>query len=453
MATNTAAALLASVSAEPAEPPALPQVAPEPDSAALLSALLADLPAPAAPADDDGFLDALAAQAAEPPAADPAPAAPEPPDQGDAAALLAQLLDELPAAQPPEHEAEFLDTLAASAPPATPADTAPNPAVNPPAVGLVPGGTQAVAGPDVVVIPATPPEAAELAARAMQLYKLGNSLTLIQTALERTGANADQVAAAMREVRALDQQRLARHARTYQGLVGVGLVVVLLLIVTAAFTALRPGPAGPAGPTGTQGPTITPGGPTLTPTPAYNPIIALINLVMPADVKIVNGNTPTPGPSPEWLGQLFPPTATPEPAVATAQAATAQVVVATAAAKSTAEHVEDGVPDWIKALVPDGITVVGVPTPAIEEAGPPQSECPFTSELAAALFGGRAENWSYDSENNGWYATVFNTPLTVRVPANMSAGYLVLGETFEFRNVHGPATVSNINFIAISCDL
>ena len=41
----------------------------------------------------------------------------------------------------------------------------------------------------------------------------------------------------------------------------------------------------------------------------------------------------------------------------------------------------------------------------------------------------------------------------MRVPANMSAGYLVLGETFEFRNVHGPATLSNINFIAISCDL
>ncbi|MCC7359905.1 MAG: hypothetical protein IT317_10530 [Anaerolineales bacterium] len=471
LAAQAAVALLAAVSAPPAPPlesaPAAEADSLAPESAALLSALLNEPPSPAVSAADAGFIDAPAAVALETaseavseadgeaaPDAAPTdsvmPAAPL--DQGDAAALLAQLLDELPAAQPSEPEAAFLDALAGGVSPAA-ADSASTPAGAVPEVGLAPAASQAVAGPAVIVIPATPPEPTELAARARQLYQFGNSLAHIQAALERTGASAEQVAAAMREVRALDQQRRTRHTRTYHWLAGAGLLLVLLLIGAAAFSTLLSGPSAPAGPTGTLGPTITPGGPTLTPTLAYNPIIALINLVMPSDVKIVNGNTPTPGPSPEWLGALFPPTATPAPATATAQAATAQALVETAAAKSTAEHVEDGVPDWIKALVPDGITVVGVPTPAVHASGPPRSNCPLTAELAAALFGGTAANWSYDSENNGWFMTLIDTPTSVRVPANMSAGYLVLGETFEFRNVHGPATLDNINFIAISCDL
>ncbi len=465
--TSPAATLLAHLRVEPpaeAAPAAPAMLEPavlavdepvvlEPHSAALLSALLAELPAAPAPADEVSFLDSLAAQAAPatPPPAEPpsAPASAEPALAGDAASLLAQLLQNIPAAQAPADEAKFLDALAAGE---APADTAPT---RPPAeTGLMTTGGQAVAVPEVVIIVPNPPDPAELAARAAQLYQLGNSLTLIQAALERTGASADQVALAMRDIRAQDHQRLVRHAGTYRLLAGAGLVLVLLLIIVGAVSALRPVPTVPGAATLTPGgPTITPGGPTLTPTPAYNPIIALLNMLMPSDVKIVNGNTPTPGPTSEFFAQLFPPTATPQPATATALAATALSVGATAAAEATANHVEDGVPDWIKALVPEGITVVGVPTPAVEPAGPPNADCPFTAELAAALFGGAAADWSYDSENDGWFMTVLGPPVTVRVPLNMSAGYLVVGETFEFRNAHGPATISNINFVAISCEL
>jgi len=298
-----------------------------------------------------------------------------------------------------------------------------------------------------------PPDPAELAARALQLYKLGNSLALIEAALQRTGASPDQIAAAMREVRLIDQQRLARHARTYRVMAGAGLVLVLLLIIVGAVSAMRPASPGPVGPSATSGPTITPGGPTLTPTSVFNPIIGFINLFMPSDVKIVNGETPTPGPTSEILAVLFPPTAMPLPETATAIAATAVSMAATVAAGGTGLPPDDGVPDWIRALIPPGITVLGIPTPSVAQSGPPSADCPFTSELAAALFGGDSANWSFDAENNGWFMTAFAQPITVRVPLNMSAGYLVVGETLEFRNVHGPATITNVNFIAVSCDL
>ena len=103
--------------------------------------------------------------------------------------------------------------------------------------------------------------------------------------------------------------------------------------------------------------------------------------------------------------------------------------------------------------MPEGLTVIGVPTPSVEASGPPATDCPFTAELAAAVFGGSAANWSYDFDNDGWFMTVIADPITVRVPLNMSAGYLVAGETLEFRNVHGPATLTNVNFVAISCEL
>lgn len=492
-APSPAATLLASLRAEPppaadtpaletlvAAPAPLADAAPviaepvsaEPEPAALLAELLAELPAAPAPADEATFLDSLVAQVAAPAAAAaeldslaaeadtladapaaPAEAAPPLPDTtlpGEAAALLAQVLNDLPAAAPPADEAVFLDALAAGA---APDATATAPSAAPAETGLVAAGDQTVAVPETVIIVPNPPDPAELAARAAQLYQLGNALPLIQAALERTGASADQVALAMRDVRAQEHARQARHARTYRMVGGLALVGLLLILIVGAASALRLTTAAPVGPSATSGPTLTPGGPTPSPTLAYNPIIALINLIMPSDVKIVNGNSPTPGPTSAWFARLFPNTPTPPPEQATAQAATAQSVVATAAAVAATEHIEDGVPDWIRALVPEGLTVVGVPTPSVETTGPPASDCPFTAELAAAMFGGSSGNWSYDADNNGWFMTVFAQPVTVRVPLNMSAGYLVVGETMEFRNVHGPATITNVNFVAISCEL
>ena len=232
-------------------------------------------------------------------------------------------------------------------------------------------GDKSVAVPEVVIIVPDPPDGSELAARARQLYKLGNSLALIETALQRTGASADQIAMAMREVRALEQQRLARHAGGQRMMIGAGLLAVLLVLGALTLSALLPPvTAAPSSVSGTPGPTITPGGPTLTPTPGYNFIIGLINLLMPSDVKILNGPTPTPGPTSELLAQLFPPTPTLLPEQLTEVAATQAVIKATAEALGTAIPVDDGVPDWIRELIPVGIDVIGVATPAVADIGP-----------------------------------------------------------------------------------
>jgi len=62
--------------------------------------------------------------------------------------------------------------------------------------------------------------------------------------------------------------------------------------------------------------------------------------------KIVNGDTPTPGPTSEILSALFPPTATPLPETATAMAATPVAVSAPVAAGRTSRPAASNVPAW-----------------------------------------------------------------------------------------------------------
>jgi hypothetical protein len=70
---------------------------------------------------------------------------------------------------------------------------------------------------------------------------------------------------------------------------------------------------------------------------------------------------------------------------------------------------------------------------------------------AAALFGGQPDDWQFDRDNNGWILIVVGQPITLRVPANMSAGYLVAADSLEMRSELGPATIHNVNFAAVSC--
>jgi hypothetical protein len=173
-----------------------------------------------------------------------------------------------------------------------------------------------------------------------------------------------------------------------------------------------------------------------TATPGYNPIVALVNELLPPDVQIANGPSPTPGPTSAILSAIFPPTATLSPAARATEAA----VVA-----------NSGLPDWVSQLVPPGITVINVPTPSVDTHGPPDSICPATSNGAAALFGGRSQDWTFHGDTGGWILILAADPATIQVPANMSAGYLVFGNNLEMRSTLGPATIHNVNFIAISC--
>ena len=110
-----------------------------------------------------------------------------------------------------------------------------------------------------------------------------------------------------------------------------------------------------------------------------------------------------------------------------------------------------GLPSWVATLVPNGITVINVPTPSVDQKGPPPAPCPTTSVQASALFGGPAGSWSFSHQEEGWIFILADKPTSIRIPVGMSAGYLVIGETLEMRGTLGPATINNVNFLAVSC--
>jgi hypothetical protein len=292
--------------------------------------------------------------------------------------------------------------------------------------------------------PADASRAAEFAEQATRLHGYGNSLQTIQTALERSGASPDEARQAMAAILAVERARQARFRTTLQWVAGISLsVMVLLLAVTIGMSLTEnqrapvvtpPGAASAVAVLPPAAATATAAEAAASPTLAFNPIIELINNLLPSDVKIANGPSPTPGPTSAVFSAIFPPTATLDPA-----------------AKATAAAAKSGLPDWVSTLVPDTLTVLNVPTPSIDSHGPPDSACPVTPDNAASLFGGKAQYWSYDRNNIGWVMIVASSPISIRLPANMSAGYLVVGATLEMRSASGPATIHNVNFAAISC--
>jgi hypothetical protein len=275
---------------------------------------------------------------------------------------------------------------------------------------------------------------AEFSEQARQLHQLGNSIDVIRATLERSKASPAEARAALASIARAEAARQRRFRQTLQ-LVGGGALIILLLLIAFALVIGRPVPGQlPAGTTATG----QPGAAALagTATPSYNPIIELINSVMPQDVRLANGPSPTPGSTSVIMAVIFPPTPTLDPALKATEAA----VVA-----------DSGLPDWVSQLVPAGITVINVPTPSVDGQGPPDSRCPPTAEEAAELFGGRASDWSFHGDTGGWILILAANPATILVPANMSAGYLVLGDSLEMRSTLGPATIHNVNFVAISC--
>jgi hypothetical protein len=119
---------------------------------------------------------------------------------------------------------------------------------------------------------------------------------------------------------------------------------------------------------------------------------------------------------------------------------------------ATGDAKKSRLPSWVSTLVPSSITVIDVPTPSIDPNGPPVSSCPTTSGQASALFGGQAASWNFNRQQQRWIFILADKPTNIRVPANMSAGYLVIGDNLEMRSVIGPATILNANFVAVSCD-
>ena len=114
-----------------------------------------------------------------------------------------------------------------------------------------------------------------------------------------------------------------------------------------------------------------------------------------------------------------------------------------------------GLPD-LPGLLPDGAveTVVAQPTTGVQRGvGPGISKCPVTPRGAAELFGGEADDWSQSPEMGGsWMMFASGPAMTIQVPSNMSAGYFSTESGLQMLNVLGPATLSNISFVTISCE-
>ncbi len=99
-------------------------------------------------------------------------------------------------------------------------------------------------------------------------------------------------------------------------------------------------------------------------------------------------------------------------------------------------------------------TVIARPTTGVQQGvGPQASKCPVTPIGAAHLFGGQPEYWSENNDyGKAWVMIATGEPLTISVPDNMSVGYLRMGEGLEMISVVGPATLTNVNFVTISCE-
>ena len=128
-------------------------------------------------------------------------------------------------------------------------------------------------------------------------------------------------------------------------------------------------------------------------------------------------------------------------------------------------------PQQVQTLIPPGVNIINVPTPDIIKLSPgaavPVSEstampaqsqsgsttrrygCPKNSKDAASLFGGNQNNWSL--QQNQW-VMLDNNGATINLPQRMSAGYLVISSGMEIKSVSGPAQMTNIYMVMISCN-
>lgn len=110
-------------------------------------------------------------------------------------------------------------------------------------------------------------------------------------------------------------------------------------------------------------------------------------------------------------------------------------------------------PAQLQTLMPGGIQIFNEPpsTEKATESQIPAASCPTTPGQAASLFGGQMADWSKDNQSNGWTMITKTQGLEIRVPANMSAGYMVFERGPEMRGVSGPIFVRNIYMISVSC--
>ena len=95
----------------------------------------------------------------------------------------------------------------------------------------------------------------------------------------------------------------------------------------------------------------------------------------------------------------------------------------------------------------------GAPTAAAQQgSGPAASKCPTSPGDAAALFGGKANEWKPSDQFPGSWIFISTTATTIRIPAKMTGGYVRGGSTIDMIAVSGPTTLTNVNFATVTCE-
>lgn len=300
-----------------------------------------------------------------------------------------------------------------------PAEAAPLPPVSPPPAAPVTEIPTAPAPPEPAIT--LPAEALD---RAHRLFELGQTPAQIQVVLERAETwTREQIQSVMEELLRWDTQRKARQRRAL--LIAFSAIAGLTLIFVVAIVLLMPSP-GAAAPGGQVG--VTGNG-----APA-----AASGQTEPGSQP---GDTAS-GPSlwqqvTDWV----------------ASGGRSSAGSSSSAPASGGGNNGEQMPAALQTLAPPGVRVVEAPTPEIRRGdGPASSTCPASKEEAALLFGGQPDQWQAAENVQGWMLFSTSGPVTVRVPANMTLGYLEIGESLSIRDIPGPATVTNVYLGAVSCE-
>jgi len=110
-------------------------------------------------------------------------------------------------------------------------------------------------------------------------------------------------------------------------------------------------------------------------------------------------------------------------------------------------------PAPLQTLLPKGVRIFNDP-PVVDVSTAdilPSAPCPKSKMEAATTFGGPANDWNTEKQDQGWVLISQQQSLEIKVPANMTAGYLVFERGPEMRSVTGPVIVRNVYMISIAC--
>ena len=88
-------------------------------------------------------------------------------------------------------------------------------------------------------------------------------------------------------------------------------------------------------------------------------------------------------------------------------------------------------------------------TPAV--SGVKFLTCPRNAQNAADMFGGQASDWYSPPNTHGWVLIRKGQGTEITLPAGMTAAYLQLDNGLKVVNVVGPALMSGVYYLAVSC--